>query len=115
LIKEVVGSGFILNNYKLAANHHSGSNRYRIKHVGKEGTVSFSHSIVYNSELPAVTFFPKRVSDKIYLSQTVEYEIIDISGNVILNGTGKEIICSKLPVGVYQLKFDNKIEKFLKK
>jgi hypothetical protein len=115
LIKEIEGKGFILNNYVLAANHHSGSNRYRVKYVSKVGAISFSHSIIYNSELPAVTFFPKRVTDKIYLSLTVEYEIIDGSGSSVLSGSGNEIVCSKLPAGVYQLKYDNKIEKFLKK
>ncbi|MFN0049023.1 MAG: T9SS C-terminal target domain-containing protein, partial [Cytophagales bacterium] len=69
----------------------------------------------YMATLPEVTFFPKRVANKIYLSRDADYEIIDGYGNPLMKGKGKEIVCETLSEGVYYLNIDNKTEKFLKK
>ena len=104
------------NSYSLESNHHSGVNKYRIKHIEKESnTVHYSKVVDYVSANPEVTFFPKRVSNKIYLSRVVDYEIVDGSGNILAKGKGKEIPCERLEEGVYYLNIDNKTEKFLKK
>lgn len=103
------------STYTTTPNHHSGLNKYRIRVQEKEGNSFYSKTFEYVSTLPEVTFFPKRVSNKIYLSQAVDYEIIDGYGTPLLKGKGKEIPCESLTEGVYYLNIDNKTEKFLKK
>ena len=115
-MKEISAQGSVsINTYHQNGNHHSGINKYRVKFVEKEGTVFYSKVIEYRSDLPEVTFYPKRVANKIYLSRTTDFEIIDGYGNVILKGKGKEVPCEALGEGVYYLNIDNKTEKFLKK
>jgi hypothetical protein len=103
------------NNYVFDQNHHSGVNKYRIKYMEKDGNVFYSKVVEFQSQLQEVTFYPKRVSNKIYLSRAVDYEVIDGYGTVISKGKGKEIVCEQLKEGVYYLNIDNKTEKFLKK
>lgn len=115
-IKELSAKGSgSSNNYAADQNHHSGINKYRIKYVEKDGNVFYSKVIEFQSDLPEVTFYPKRVSNKIYLSRVADFEIIDGYGNSITKGKGKEIPCETLKEGVYYLNTDNKTEKFLKK
>lgn len=104
-----------LNNYTTDQHHTSGLNKYRVKYIEKGGNTIYSNVVEHSSNLPEVTFYPKRVSNKIYLSRNTEYEIIDGYGNVISKGSGKEIPCESLHEGVYYLNVDNKTEKFLKK
>lgn len=116
ILKEVPSKGLLSSNtYSNPSNHMSGLNKYRIRIVEKEGTSYYSKTIEYMATLPEVTFFPKRVSNKIYLSRATDYEIVDGYGNPLLKGTGKEIVCENLTEGVYYLNVDNKTEKFLKK
>jgi hypothetical protein len=115
-LKEVPAKGSSsTNNYVYDQNHHSGLNKYRIKYQEKDGNIFYSKVVEFQSQLPEVTFYPKRVSNKIYLSRAADYEIIDGYGTVINKGKGKEIVCEQLKEGVYYLNVDNKTEKFLKK
>lgn len=115
-IKEMVAKGSSSNNnYVVDQNHHSSLNKYRIKYTEKDGNIIYSKIVEFQSLLPEVTFYPKRVSNKIYLSRPITYEIIDGAGSVINKGKGKEIVCEQLKEGVYYLNIDNKTEKFLKK
>lgn len=95
--------------------HHSGVNKYRIKYVEQGGTVYYSKVIEFKSNMPEVTFHPKRVTNRIYLSRPVRYEVIDGYGTPVIKGEGEEINCLPLKEGVYYLNVDNKTEKFLKK
>lgn len=116
VIKEISAKGSAsVNQYIQPSNNHSGLNKYRIKLVEKEGSSYYSKTIEHSSANPEVTFFPKRVANKIYLSRPVDYEIVDGYGNPLLKGRGKEIVCEALTEGVYYLNIDNKTEKFLKK
>lgn len=116
VIKEMPAKGSASNNlYSHPSNHHSGLNKYRIRVLEKEGTSFYSKTYEYMATLPEVTFFPKRVANKIYLSRASDYEIVDGYGNPLLKGKGKEIACENLSEGVYYLNVDNKTEKFLKK
>jgi hypothetical protein len=115
-IKEVPAKGSASSNhYNFPSNNHSGLNKYRIRFVEKEGSSYYSKTVEIISSKPEVTFFPKRVANKIYLSRAVDYEIVDGYGNPLIKGKGSEIVCEKLPEGVYYLNVDNKTEKFLKK
>ncbi len=116
MLKEFPSKGSISNSsYTFETNHHSGNNKYRIKYVDKDGTAFYSKVVDFVSVLPEVNFWPKRVSNKIYLSRGTDYEITDEKGTVLNKGKGKEIPCESLKEGVYYLNIDNRTEKFLKK
>lgn len=115
-LKEIPSKGSSSNSSYSAESHHtSGINKYRVKYTDKDGTAFYSRVIEYQSGLPEITFYPKRVSNKIYLSRGSDYEITDEKGVVLNKGKGKEIPCETLKEGVYYLNVDNKTEKFLKK
>lgn len=115
-IKEISSKGSSSNSSYSAESHHtSGINKYRVKYLDKDGVAFYSHIVEFQSVLPEITFYPKRVSNKIYLSRGSDYEITDEKGVVLNKGKGKEIPCETLKDGVYYLNVDNKTEKFLKK
>jgi len=115
-VKEVSGkeSG-MLNNYEIKAAHHSKLNKYRIKYLESDGQVFYSQVIEFNSDLPAISWYPKRITDKIYLSREADFEVLDAYGNVVRKGVGKEINMADLSAGVYYLNVDNTTNKVLKK
>ena len=118
IVKEVPGKeSVIINTYKENANsHHSGLNKYRVKYLEHDGQVFYSQVVEFVSDLAAVEFYPKRVTDKIYLTpREAEYELLDQFANVVRKGTGKEINMTDLPSGVYYLNVDNKTYKLFKK
>ncbi len=103
------------NNYVVQVRHFSGTNKYRLKQRDVGGYWRYSKVLVYKSKKKPVTFYPKRVTDKIHFSEEVEYEIYDEYGNLVKKGKGKEADVADLSPGVYYLFFDNRKEKFLKK
>jgi hypothetical protein len=117
IVKEVAGKGSgIVNSYnEPAQSHHSGLNKYRIKYLENDGQVFYSQVLEFISDLPAVEFYPKRVTDKIYLSREAEFELLDAYGNVVRKGNQKEINMADLTTGVYYLNVDNKTFKLFKK
>jgi len=65
--------------------------------------------------LKEISFYPKNVSNKLYLSLPVKYEVRNSKGKKIMKGEGDVVDASSLEEGVYSIKFAGKIEKFLKK
>lgn len=103
-------------NYELPAMHHSGSNQYKVKYQERGSNAFYTNVSEYVSDRAPVTFYPKRVTDKINFSAEVEYEILDAYGVTVRRGKGVEVLCNDLQAGgVYYINFDNKTEKFLKK
>ncbi|MBO9700830.1 MAG: hypothetical protein J7604_11520 [Sporocytophaga sp.] len=115
-VKEISGkeSG-MLNNYDIKSAHHSKLNKYRIKYLENDGQVFYSQVLEFNSDLAPITWYPKRVTDKIYLSREADFEVLDAYGNVVRKGAGKEINMADLSSGVYYLNVDNTTNKVLKK
>jgi hypothetical protein len=104
------------NTYEFPVTHHSGVNKYKIKYQERGGNSFYTNVAEYTSDKAPVTFYPKRVSDKIVFSASVEFEILDAYGLSVKKGVGTEISCADLKSGgVYYVNFDNKTEKFLKK
>lgn len=115
-IGKIIGKGPEgYNNYVFDINHYSGINKYRIKQRDLGRKYNYSESIEYTSTKPPITFYPKRVSTEIYLSEKTEYEIYDSYGSLILKGEGFEIKVEELETGVYYMNIDNRTEKFFKK
>ncbi|MBX9850426.1 MAG: T9SS type A sorting domain-containing protein [Cytophagaceae bacterium] len=117
IVKEIPGKGsVIINSYnEPAVSHHSGLNKYRVKYLENDGQVFYSQVLEFVSDLTPVDFYPKRVTDKIYLSREAEFELLDAYGNVVRKGNQKEINMSDLTTGVYYLNVDNKTFKLFKK
>ena len=105
----------IINNYIEKGTNHSGLNKYRVKYLQNDGQVFYSQVMEFTSDLKPIEMYPKRVTDKIYLSREADYEILDQYGNVISKGTKKEIDLIKASTGVYYLNVDNQTIKFFKK
>lgn len=115
-VKELPAKGSsTINNYSIPEMHHSGLNKYRIKYLEKDGQVFYSRVVEHMSNKEMVTFYPKRVTNVVFLSRSVPFEVIDAYGNLVKKGTGNEIDMSDLKEGVYYLNFDNRTEKVLKK
>jgi hypothetical protein len=116
IVKELNGKGnALMNSYELESSHHSGVNQYRIKYLEADGQIKYSSTVEYTSTLEPLTFYPKRVTDKITLSRPVEYELQDAFGNVIRKSKGTEIDITGSPAGVYYLNGDNQTFKIYKK
>ncbi|GAB4125049.1 MAG: hypothetical protein OHK0045_08300 [Raineya sp.] len=103
------------NSYSLPVSHSTGQNTYRIKHQEKSGQIAYSQTISYNSVQGMVKFYPRNVSNKIYFTANVSYEISNVRKQIIKKGKGKEVDLSNLQRGVYYISFDNRTEQFLKK
>lgn len=103
------------SEYLLPIHHNSGLNKYRIKYLEDNGNIIYSDVLDYNSQLPELTFYPKRVTDNLYLSRETDFEILDYVGNIIRSGDKKEVDLSGLSSGVYYLNADNHTFKFFKK
>ena len=105
-----------INSYSYASDHHSGENKYRVKYMERTGQVYNTVVKAYSSNMEAVTFYPTRVKDKIFLSREANYEILDQFGKAVKKGRAKEIDCLDLKSGqVYYLVVDNRTESFFKK
>lgn len=103
------------NSYSVALTHSTGQNTYRIKHQEKSGQMVYSQTVSYSSVQGMVKFYPRNVSNKIYFTAIVSYEISDNRKQVVKKGKGKEVDLSNLQRGVYYVSFDNRTEQFLKK
>jgi len=115
-IGKVIGEGTGgYNNYEFDVNHNSGLNRYRIKQKDLGDKHRFSRLLEYNSNKEPITFYPKRVSTEIYLTEKTNYEIFNSFGSLEKKGEDSRIDVSDFEPGVYYLNIDNRTEKFLKK
>ncbi len=104
-----------VNDYKVAVEHHAGSNRYRIKYLEVSGRSFYSAEVHHDSEYEPVSFYPKKVNAELSFSRETGYEIRDAYGNKVLEGKAQTVDCSNLNPGLYYLSFDNRTEKFFKK
>ena len=112
----ITGKGsFESNQYNIKPEHHTGDNKYRIKHVQNDGKIFFSRGFDYFNDVEPISFYPTLVVDKITLSRESDYAVIDSYGNQMTEGKGKEIELNSLKSGLYFLYVDNREEKFVKK
>ncbi|UXP31896.1 hypothetical protein N6H18_16240 [Reichenbachiella agarivorans] len=95
--------------------HSDGGNKYRIRYELPNGRYLYSEEVEYYYYPKGVTFSPKVVTDVIYLSREARFEIMDISGTVILKGTAKKIPLRLLRPGNYTIMLDGDIDTFVKK
>jgi hypothetical protein len=105
-----------VSTYLQKVSHISGINKYRIKYLDTNSNKSyFSDELEFTSDKDKVYFFPKSVSNAIYFSKVVKYEVLDANKKSVLKGSGAEIDCSSLVTGTYYVLYENKTEPFYKK
>lgn len=106
--------GLATQSYKTDQKHHSGINKYRIKFREANGQTFYSKTVAFTSKKSPITFSPKKVTDRIILSEHTHYEILDKNGVSLMKGSGMYISVSSLSPGEYFLNIDNRTEKFSK-
>jgi hypothetical protein len=108
-----------LGIYMVPLRHSQGMNRYRVRYSELDGRIFYSKEQEYFvkpvSNSAPVTFYPKSVTDKIFLSREYPYQILSPNGKVIKKGKSKEIMLLGLRSGIYYLALDKRRERFFKK
>lgn len=102
-------------SYVQKVSHFKGRNRYRVRYLDENGKYYYSKVFFHDAQKESVSFYPKRVSDKIMFTSEVKYKIMNSKGDVLKEGRGKEVDCSDLSMGAYRIVFDGRTERFLKK
>ncbi len=117
-VGEVQGDGSSNSNtYAFDVTPHSGENKVRVKQVDHTGKPRYSTSVTFQSNVPSVSFEPKKVDAIINFSSLTKYEVFDKFGNLVRTGYGKSIDTSSLISGdEYYINYDNSFgETFRKK
>lgn len=104
--------------YQLPVAHEAKANRYRVR-VQDQDThkIYYSESTDYvlAASAPPITFYPKSVTNKITLSRSAAYQVLNPKGELIKKGKGSEIPLADLKTGVYYLSINDQKQKFFKK
>ena len=112
----VYGKGnFETNQYSTSPNYYAGENKLRIKYETENGNIFYSKVFDHYSTIEPISFYPIRVTDKLFLSRRTEYQVMDPSGRLVAKGNSDVINCSNLKSGLYYLAIENRQEKFFKK
>lgn len=96
-------------NYSVALRHLSGRNRYRIKHVKKNGKVRYSEEVIYDNPARAAQPSLDKEKNQVNWELVHEYLLTDCCGNIISETTGSFIDLSRLKPGKHYLFLDNRI------
>jgi len=103
------------HEYKFKVPLHSGENQVRVKQLDYTGKPRMSGIVRVISDVPEVTFSPKKFKTTITFSAPTMYELYDSYGNIVKKGYGSELDGSDLKKGIYYLAYDNKVEEVIKK
>lgn len=107
-VGEVEGDGTAgEHSYEFKIAPHSGENKFRVKQVDYTGRPRISPSAKYTDpSIPPVEILSLRSKNLEFSAETL-FEIIDIYGNLVKKGFGKEINVENLKKGLYYVNFDN--------
>ncbi len=106
---------FASSEYSYSPEFTEGSNKFRVKYLASSSSYLYSDEVELVFYKTPITFSPKVVSDKITLSQTAPFEILNEREEVILTGNAKEIPLRLLKPGTYYIILDGYKESFVKK
>jgi len=101
--------------FELAFESHSGKNLFRLKYIDNDGYNHFSDNIRYTSRTPAINLLSDRVKTTLDFSDITQYEILDMTGNILLYGKDVSVDINELDKGKYLVNFDNKTTEFIKR
>jgi hypothetical protein len=103
------------NSYAIEISPNTAQNLFRILFRNAKGDVKVSKEIKYLLPGKEIMILSEKIKDRIAFTSVTMYEIIDESGNLILQGNDKYIDTSELNKGKYFINYDNKTEAFIKK
>jgi hypothetical protein len=101
--------------FELAFESHSGKNLFRLKYTDYDGYAHYSDNIRYTSRTPAINLLADKVKTTLDFSDITQYEILDMTGNILLYGKDVSVDISELDKGKYLVNFDNKTTEFVKR
>jgi len=104
-----------INSYALEISPNTAQNIFRVQFKNAQGRITTSKEIKYILPGKEIMILTEKIKDRIAFSSVTIYEIIDESGNLMLQGNDKYIDVSGLPKGSFFLNYDNKTEVFTKK
>ena len=109
-----------VNYYDFPVKHYSGTSKFRILYIQKNGYQEYTKEISYTSSKTPINFYPSaKVKDKIvFLNNNktpVKYAIYNMKGQLVTSGRDTQVDCSKFTVKeVYTIYFDNQKKVFQK-
>ena len=103
------------NLYAVPAQHQRGDNQYRIKYEAQSGAVTYSLDLYYTKTDTLITFRPAIATSQLTLSDSTAFKIFSFDGQLVKQGSGREILLLNLKPGEYLLEIQNRREKFIKK
>ncbi|MFY0627275.1 MAG: hypothetical protein JXR07_13325 [Reichenbachiella sp.] len=116
VVKELRSKGrFQGAQYVYFPEHDDGGNKYRIKYKLPNGRYLYSMELEHYHYPEGVSFSPRVVKDVINLSRIARYEIMNIDGEVILQGESKKIPLRLLAPGNYSIIIEGDEDTFIKK
>lgn len=92
-----------------------GGNKFRVRYELPNGRYLYSQEIEYFHYPSGVTFSPRVVTNMMYFSREARYEIMNSEGEIILQGTAKEIPLRRLQPGDYSILLEGELDSFIKK
>ena len=122
-LSKIQGAGFSSSEkeYEYIDNTQvSGNMYYRLVQVDFDGTKTISNIVNVNCinkfEIPNISIYPNPANDILNFSQAQTYEILDIQGRVLMQSKTKQnsVNISELKEGMYFIKFENELLKFIK-
>ncbi|HPX75707.1 MAG TPA: T9SS type A sorting domain-containing protein [Bacteroidales bacterium] len=122
-LDKIQGAGFSSSEleYKhIDKNQVSENVYYRLVQVDFDGTKTISNIVNVNCinkfEIPNISIYPNPANDILNFSQAQTYEILDIQGRVLMQSKTKQnsVNISELKEGMYFIKFENELLKFIK-
>ena len=90
------------------------SPKYSVSYMVFEGSSEGCVTSIESMEEQYLVVYPNPTSDKIRLSETLNYELYNALGILVLKGNNNELDLSDLPMGVYILKTDKGEQRLVK-
>ncbi len=94
---------------------HSGKNLLRLKYTDEDGHIYFSNNIKFNSRTTVIHLLSDKVKTNLEFTDETQYEIFNMTGNLLLYGKDISVDVSELEKGQYIVNFDNKTIEFIKR
>jgi len=101
-----------LNSYFLLHNRTNTANYYKLKQVDNDGKYAFSdiQVVKFNSEVSNVVVYPNPSAGIVNIQNATNanYQVIDITGKVILTGTfNNSVQINNLPKGLFVIRIES--------
>lgn len=116
IVSVFVPMGIGSNTISLSATGEEGLANIDAFHIYTGGVESSNCTItgVNNNEKLSITVFPNPTKDKVFVSESRMWMLLNELGYTLIKGEGKEIDLSNYPKGIYILSIDDEVIKIIK-